>query len=91
MQVTRVLRNGFVLTYSSGAKYPECASSIHTAFPQDLAGASQQIFFTFKQAAGHEAPASRSNRDVQLRDNNPFEEGLRSTFVVSFLSAASII
>lgn len=69
VQVTRVLRNGFMLTYSSGTRYPECASSIHTKFPQDLVGASQQIlYFNIRpiQAGevGHEAWLLQSERDI---------------------------
>lgn len=45
VQVTGVLRNWFMLTYSRGTRYPESASSIHTTSSQDLLPACQQILY----------------------------------------------
>lgn len=54
--------------FHSGTRYPECASSIHTTFPQDPVGACQQIlcFYIYSIQAvwlGHEARLLQSDRD----------------------------
>lgn len=54
--------------FHSGTRYPECASSIHTTFPQDPVGACQQIlcFYMYSIQAvwlGHEARLLQSDRD----------------------------
>lgn len=105
MQVTRLLRNTFMLTYSTGTRYPDCASSIHTTYPQDLVGASQQIlcFYICPIQAGWVGHKDRlygviekqilriTKLQNQIHDNNPLRTGLHSAvFIVSFLSMPPI-
>lgn len=62
-----VLRNGFVLTYSSGTRYPECASSIHTTISTRPAKC-KSADLTLQHAGGQDRFYSEKQADSYLEE-----------------------
>lgn len=69
-----VLRNGFVLTYSSGTRYPECASSIHTTISTRPAKC-KSADLTLQHAGGQDRLYSEKQADCysQKEKQTPLE------------------
>lgn len=98
-----VLRNGFVLTYSSGTRYPERASSIHTTISTRPAKC-KSADLPLQHAGGQDRFHSEQQADSQEQRQSPLQlapkhflkkrgvnEGGRGIAVLSYLTIANAV
>lgn len=102
-----VLRNGFVLTYSSGTRYPECASSIHTTISTRPAKC-KSADLTLQHAGGQDQLYSEKQADLftEREADSPWAgakaffseksserggQGLISITVINYLTISNVV